>query len=372
MEMVSLRRSIVITILVVAMTQVTAKMDGSNLKFVQGDSVELADFFWNNLVGSVKQQYPNLKVEKKIYKSLSKNKLRFYEEEWNTLWTQTELTGALMGQNELEARENSALQLARLSEQLFLNTRDARYGDALERVLYNELAGAVYSSGQSDVRREACEMISRVSGLVYAIDRDNLYVNLHVRSEAHVKSSYLDLHLSLLGSMPWYNRMMLVLKMPADSQHLTVHIRIPAWVEGQTVPAAGVSEKTKYKAYVNGQPIAAKIEKGFLVIDRVWQKDNSITLDFRTPIFRIVAPQHLGRVALQRGALVFSLQNMSPQLSINNDDKISSRFDKDRHTLILSSQCYDTQGAVAGEYEAVPYFWAPERNWPSIYVPVKH
>ena len=369
--MKSLRLTMVMALLVAAMTTVTARTDGQHLQYVEGDSVELADFFWNNLTGAVKQQYLDLKRERRSNPSWSKSRLSRCVQEWDALWSQTELTGALIGQDGLETREASAFHLAQLSEQLFLKTRDGRYGDALERTLYNELAGAVYTSGQSAVRRQACEMIGRVRDLIYAFDRDNLYVNLHVRSEAHIKSSGLDLHLSLLGSMPWYNRMMLVLKMPADSQHLTVHIRVPAWIEGQTIPAAGGMEKMKYKVYVNGQPIAPKIEKGFLVIDSVWQKDNSITLDFRTPILRIITPRHPDQMALQRGALVFSLQNMSPQLSINTGDKISSRFDKDRHTLVLSSQCYDAQGAVAGEYEAVPYFWSPERNWSSVYVPAK-
>ena len=87
---------------------------------------------------------------------------------------------------------------------------------------------------------------------------------------------------------------------PETSARFDVKLRIPAWC-------------TDAKVSVNGEAIdVTAAERGYLTINRTWQKGDIVTLDLPMPPVRLYAHPGVimdaGRVALKRGPLVYCLE----------------------------------------------------------------
>jgi hypothetical protein len=78
-----------------------------------------------------------------------------------------------------------------------------------------------------------------------------------------------------------------------------VKLRVPGWCRGASIS-------------VNGQPVAANAENGYVTIDRTWSKGDIVMLDLPMPAERLYAHPGVimdaGRVALKRGPLVYCVE----------------------------------------------------------------
>src|SRR5690606_26059090 len=81
----------------------------------------------------------------------------------------------------------------------------------------------------------------------------------------------------------------------------TVVLRIPGWCE-------------QHSLAINGAEVAAPVVKGYARLKRTWQSGDMIQLDLPMPVTRIYADPRVqannGRVALQRGPLVYCLEGV--------------------------------------------------------------
>lgn len=293
---------------------------------------------------------------------------------------------------------------------------DARYADELERVVYNSapagvsLAGNTYSyvnplqfeRGHSRWAWHGCpccppmfvKIMGALPGYVYAQDDRNLYVNLFVGSRAEVRLLGRNVALRQTTRYPWEGTVRLEVSPPEDLE-FALRVRVPAWCQHKASDVdlyrlQGVRATGAFQITINGQPPSRlTMERGYAVLDRVWHKGDVVEWSMEMPVRRVKAHPAVkaceGRVALQRGPVVYAVETTGPDFRARNvflpaDAPLSARFRPDvlgGVTLIGAGfQARIGQGAEARpvDVEAIPYFaygnrgqsdlrvWLPERR----------
>ena len=202
----------------------------------------------------------------------------------------------------------------KLTRYLLRVTRDTRYGDAMERVMYNTVLGAkplqdngeafYYSDYNFNAKREykpahwpCCSgTLPQVAAdyriNIYLRAPQAVYINLYVPSTLRWTENGVALALTQEGEYPFEDRVSfnLTSSRPTD---LTLHFRIPEWAEGASIHVNGMRLRS---AAVSGQ---------FATIRREWKTGDRIELEL--PLKMRLEPinaQHPDTVALLRGPLV--------------------------------------------------------------------
>jgi DUF1680 family protein len=212
----------------------------------------------------------------------------------------------------------------KLARYLLRFTGEARYGDGLERVLYNTVLGALdpdqeghffyYSDYHASAQKRffgdkwpCCSGTLPQAVADYLISSyfwgdDAIYVNLFVPSEVRWKTRA-PVKLIQSTFYPESDSTELRLELPAPAE-FTVHVRIPGWLRSPAQLA------------INGQATSAPADPGtFAALWRRWQ--NNDTIQVKLPFsFRSEAidPQHPEMVALMWGPLMLVV--LDPRLRL--------------------------------------------------------
>ena len=202
----------------------------------------------------------------------------------------------------------------KLTRYLLRVTRDSRYGDSMERVLYNTVLGALpiepdghafYYSDYTEHAHKAfytdrwpcCSGTLPMVTADYAIsacftDADGIYVNLYVPSQVTWRQGDARCRLSIETRYPYAAGVRIRLH-PPRPQVFALRLRIPAWAAGATLR-------------INGQAPVGPLRTGrFTAVRRQWRAGDTIELEL--PLRRrleSVDAAHPQRVALLAGPLV--------------------------------------------------------------------
>ncbi len=208
---------------------------------------------------------------------------------------------------------------------LLMMTGDARYSDVLERTLYNganagmSLGGNLYcyrnplaSTGEKlrnpwyDVT--CCppnleRLFESLPGYLYAVSRDGVYVNLYHSSELdwHLEDGT-GIQISQSTEYPWSGAIRLKVA-PAKPADFTVYVRWPSWAQSISLE-------------VNGTPVdvTAARSGSYIPISRRWEPGDSVGIDLPMPAVPMIANPRVaddyGRIAMQRGPLVYALEQI--------------------------------------------------------------
>ena len=202
----------------------------------------------------------------------------------------------------------------KLTRYLLRVTRDSRYGDSMERMMYNTVLGAKplqpdgrtfyysdYNFDGSKVYKQAhwpcCsgtlpQVASDYRINTYFRDSAGVYVNLYIPSTVHWTHNGAQVSLSQKSDYPFEPNIEFewTVSKPAE---LAVNLRIPIWAG-----AASIS--------VNGKRVSAPAIPGsFAAIRREWKTGDRI--EFELPMsarLEPIDPRHPQTVALLRGPLV--------------------------------------------------------------------
>ncbi len=215
----------------------------------------------------------------------------------------------------------------KITRYLLRVTRDSRYGDSMERVLYNTIAGAkpILPDGTSfyysDYNNDNCKKVYSkdkwpcCSGTfpqltadygisAYYPSADGVYVNLFIPSRLVWSPNKTRCTITQLTNYPTANTTELQLEL-ARPETFTVYLRVPAWADRNTVSINGKK--------VIGEGIAGK----FLAIRRSWKSGDRVEFEIGMPLrLEAIDEQNPNTAALMRGPIaLFGVGNPPAKIS---------------------------------------------------------
>ena len=219
---------------------------------------------------------------------------------------------------------------------------DAAPVDVQERVLYNNVLGAVELSGEnffyqnplaSGNRRypwHGCpccvgnipRSLIAIKDLMYRLDPSSnaLYINHFVASCGTIENvAGTSLQIEQKTGYPWKGEVCLTLR-PAAPTEFAVKIRIPNRGESALYTPSATTED--YMVSVNGTAQKVPCEHGYVRLARTWKAGDRIDLSLPMPIQRLHADSRVksdrGKVALQRGPIVYNLEDVDHECDVRS------------------------------------------------------
>jgi uncharacterized protein len=202
----------------------------------------------------------------------------------------------------------------KITRYLLRITKDSRYGDSMERVLYNTIAGATpiladgttfYYSDYNYSARKAhykdkwpcCSgtfpQLTPDYGISsYYKSQDGIYVNLFIPSRVSWLQNNTPCKLTQTTQYPSANTTQLDFAL-SRPETFTVYVRIPEW--------AGA----KSSLSVNGRSSGSELVTGkFMALQRTWKDGDRVEVEFDMPLrLEAVDGQNPNRVALMHGPI---------------------------------------------------------------------
>jgi uncharacterized protein len=211
----------------------------------------------------------------------------------------------------------------KLTRYLLRVTRDTRYGDSMERVMYNTVLGAkpLLADGSTfyysdcnfrgrkvyhNARWPCCSGTLPQVAADYRInayfrDEQGLYVNLFIPSVLHWNQDGTRFSLTQKSEYPFESALIFDVA-TAKAKEFSIRLRIPAWAEGAEISVNGKSVPTPERA---GE---------FAEIRRVWKNGDRIEMELPMKLrLEAIDAQHPETVTLLRGPLVlFAITDTPP------------------------------------------------------------
>lgn len=237
---------------------------------------------------------------------------------------------------------------------------DSQYADIMEQALYNTVLGGVSHDGDKyfyanyltvypdrfkyastaitdksyPVRQPwfnvACcppnvaRLIGSIGQYMYSVNDEAIYVHLYSNNETNTKLGDSNVRIKQETNYPWQGTVRLTISVDKPSE-FQVALRHPYWS-----PNAQVK--------LNGTIVEAHKHKGYLFINREWNNGDVIELTLDMPVMRVESHPSVranaGRVALQRGPLVYCFEEVDNNkdlndLTISADASITEQFEPD-------------------------------------------
>jgi len=236
-------------------------------------------------------------------------------------------------------------------------TGEGKYGDVVERTLYNALlagvsldgtrffyANPLESDGESHPlehvsevrfplqRREwydtpccppnAARLLASLGEYLYLVDGDELSVELYAGSSVHTCVGGSPVRVVQTTEYPWDGTV--EISVCTDSPvEMTLRPRIPGWCSDPSIA-------------VDGETVKPDVERGHVELRRTWVDGDTLTLDFPMPVRQVQAHPEVtaaaGRVALQRGPVVYCLEGVDNDapleaVCLREDAEFSAEYD---------------------------------------------
>ncbi|MDQ0877383.1 DUF1680 family protein [Paenibacillus sp. V4I3] len=210
----------------------------------------------------------------------------------------------------------------------------SEYADTMERALYNTVISGMSRDGKHffyvnplEVYPDACginknydhvkpvrqgwygcaccppnvaRLLASLGQYIYTVHDKTVYTHLYVGGQADLEIGGKSIQLEQQTNYPWDGAVRFELTMDEAAQ-FTLALRIPDWCDGASVQING-------DAYA----IEAQVADGYALLNRIWQRGDVVELTLNMPIHRMkghpLVRQTAGKVALQRGPLVYCLE----------------------------------------------------------------
>jgi uncharacterized protein len=214
----------------------------------------------------------------------------------------------------------------KLTRYLLRVTRESRYGDSMERVMYNTVLGAkplqpdgrtfYYSDYNfkgrkvySDHQHWACcsgtlpQVAADYRINTYFRDPGGVWVNLYIPSTLRWTQDGAQVALTQKSLYP-FEEVVTFEVTTSRARDLAINFRIPVWATGATIS-------------VNGRRLQSPMPGSFAAVHRQWQTGDRVELEMPMAMrLEAVDPLHPETVALVRGPLVlFAVTDAQPVLA---------------------------------------------------------
>ncbi|HZV07765.1 MAG TPA: beta-L-arabinofuranosidase domain-containing protein [Gemmataceae bacterium] len=282
----------------------------------------------------------------------------------------------------------AAIGMALWNHRMFLMSGDAKYADILEREVYNGLLSGVSLSGDrffyvnplGSVGRHhrvpwfdcSCcptNLVRFIPGMgerVYAHRGNDIWTVLYMSNTATIPLKDGKVKLTQETNYPWDGKIKIKVE-PEKPFNFTLHLRIPGWC--RSVRSIKVNGSDFFDPSVGIRVQGPQ----YVMKGREWKAGDVIDLELDMPVERVYADPHVkadvGRVALQRGPIIYCLEGVDNDGSVRNlclpkEAKLSAKFDKDllggvaviRGEALAVSRKDDQLATKPIAFQAVPYF----------------
>jgi uncharacterized protein len=257
----------------------------------------------------------------------------------------------------------AAISLVFWAQRMFHLDLDSRYIDVMERALYNGVLSGVSLDGKqffyanplsayphvdpcdpfqtlfneefvhyrrSDWFRCACcppnlaRLLMSMGQYFYSAGGRTIYAHLYGQSSAQIDLDGDSIQIEQQTRYPWDGEIQFTVEVDGPTR-FTLALRVPGWCRDA-------------RLQVNGIDAELVLDKGYAKLDREWRAGDRVTLTLAMPVERIVTDpkvrQNAGRVALQRGPVVYCLEEVDNGAELANvvlprDAAFSITFDPD-------------------------------------------
>jgi DUF1680 family protein len=237
-------------------------------------------------------------------------------------------------------------------------TGEGKYGDLMERTLYNGFLAGVSLDGTrffyanplaSDGDRHPLEHVSEVrftlqrqkwfntpccppnvarflgslEKYVYFLDDGAVSINLYVGGAVQTTIDDSEVTITQETNYPWDDVVEIDISTD-DSVTIALRPRVPNWCQDPVFT-------------VNGDSVSPDVSNGFAEIERTWEDGDKLTVELPMPVTQVDAHPELtaaaGRVALERGPVVYCFEGVDNEVPLENvcvpsDTEFSATFEK--------------------------------------------
>ena len=238
------------------------------------------------------------------------------------------------------AESCAAIGLALLSRRLHEITGEGRYLDVLERALYNGIPSGASLSGDrffyqnplasnadSPYARErqawfycSCcptnfaRFFPQAAQLCWALRPGEVRLCIPAASELTLENG---MKIVVSGNYPYDGK--IVIRFRDEAHSADTAAGVPARSAARAAASFALSLRIpgwckKFALSLNGRRLAAKPKDGFVSVERAWKPGDEVALDLAMPVRVLRANDavqaDVGRIALQRGPLVYALESV--------------------------------------------------------------
>jgi hypothetical protein len=217
----------------------------------------------------------------------------------------------------------ASIALIMWNQRLLHFAGDGKYADIVEQTLYNGFISGLALDGKNffyvnplasagNHHRQpwfdcpccppnVARILASVGNYLYSTSASGLWVHFYAQNTATMQIDDQPVQVRLASNYPWMGEVTLTLTL-VQPQTFALHLRIPHWCDQWSIRVNG--------AAVDSPPPHA----GYVAIQRTWQNGDRVELTLAMPVQPIFAHpavrQMQGRVAIQRGPLVYCLEGM--------------------------------------------------------------
>ena len=274
---------------------------------------------------------------------------------------------------------------------MFLNSGDAVFQDVLEKTLYNGMLSGVSLSGDRFFYQNPLEsdggytrspwfevsccpgnvvrFLPSLPGYIYAVEGDELIINQFISSSTTIKLGKNKLDVKMVSGFPWNGKVSLEIKSDKNTP-VTVKIRIPGWFEGFAHPTELYSftecDNSNLKIGINGQDIEYDSEGQYIVIEKIWNDDETLGIEFDMPVKFVRSSEKLienaGKLALQRGPVVYCIEEADNPgvdfdlIKLDANGPVSYQYDPELLGGVGTISLPGVQGGETIPLTAIPYY----------------
>ncbi|MCB9208676.1 MAG: glycoside hydrolase family 127 protein [Ignavibacteriales bacterium] len=232
------------------------------------------------------------------------------------------------------------------NHRLFLNSGNSKYYDIIERTLYNGLISGIslngedffypnplesdgeYKFNQGSATRQpwfdcSCcptnmiRFLPSIPKLIYAINKDTVYVNLFIANDSEITIDDEKVSISQETEYPWDGKVLIKIN-PHDSKNFTIKIRIPNWALNNVVPSdlytyINKSERT-IKVRFNGVEQTVINNDGYATLNNEWKANDIIELILPMDVQKISAHEMVkddsNKISFEYGPIVYCAEEI--------------------------------------------------------------
>ena len=167
-------------------------------------------------------------------------------------------------------------------------------------------------------------LLASLGQYVYSQGEGDIAVHLYVQGHADLTVAGQPVTLLQTTDYPWEGSVTVKVA-PEQPSRFRLRLRLPEWCRAPRLS-------------VNGEAVSPPVEAGYAVLEREWRAGDTVTLELPMPVERVYANpkvrQDRGRVALQRGPIVYCLEAVDNGEDLNalvlpRDAALEAAFEPD-------------------------------------------